>query len=344
MSFDAIVTFLEKKEEPKFRIQQFREAYFQGKCLKVEELTMFPLSLRSEIIETFGNELLPLTVLSKIEDEQSCKYLFKLNDGARIESVYMRFHEGIKSICISTQVGCACGCRFCATGGIGFKRNLTAEEIVAQVLYVAKTTEGIDRITIMGMGEALLNPNIFQALQCLSDPKGFGISPRRISVSTVGVIPGIYKLTELCPQTTLTFSLHFPEQSLREQWMPTAKKYLLNEIFQALDHYVTTTKHKVYLAYTIIDKINNRLEDLNHLSRLIKSRGDLAYLYHINLIPFHPIESLTYPGTPRSIAIAFQKELEKRGIEATVRQSFGKSIRGACGQLAAGYQQKEKSL
>lgn len=337
MDFDEIVTFLKTNKQPNFRIQQWKQAFFKEKCLMIDELTTFPIDLRNAIIQNFGHRMLPLEELIVLKDEQACKYLFQLEDGERVESVYMHFQEGIKSLCISTQVGCPCACVFCATGGIGFKRNLTTAEILAQVIYINKTTEGIDRITVMGMGEALLNPNVFEALKWLTSSKGLGFSSHRISVSTVGIVPGIRKLTRLFPQVTLTFSLHFPEQTLREQWMPTAKKCTLDEIFDALDERVSLTKRKVYLAYTVIDGVNNRKKDIDDLVRWVRARGDLAYLYHINLIPYHAISNLDIAETPRNVAVQMQKQLERLGVESTVRQSFGKSIKGACGQLAAGY-------
>ena len=339
MDFKQVEGFLTSHNVEKFRIKQWKQAYFKSKYLHLSEISNFPLELRQKLSENFGDDLHPVSPQNILEDEQARKYLLKLHDNERVECVYMRFHEGLRSLCISTQVGCPCACAFCATGGIGFKRNLSLDEILGQVLYVAKTTDGLDRITIMGMGEALLNPAIFDALHYLSAPDGFGLSPHRISVSTVGYIPGIYEITRQCPQVTLTFSLHFPEQTLREHWMPTAKKFPLAEIFEALDEHVKATRKKVYLAYMVIDGVNNRPQDIEHLVHLFKARGSLAYLYHVNLIPFHPIPQLNFTETPRHIAIQMQKELKFHGIEATVRQSFGKSINGACGQLAAGYTQ-----
>ncbi len=340
MNCNEVISFLETCKEPKFRVRQWKQAFFKEKCLNISELTTFPMDLRNKLIENFGDPMLPLERLTDLEDDQAHKYLFRLKDGERIESVYMRFKGGIKSLCISTQVGCACACAFCATGGIGFRRNLTVDEILGQVLYIIKTEAGVDRVTIMGMGEALLNPNVFEALQQLTDPECVGLSPHRVSVSTVGVVPGIRKLTQLCPNVTLTFSLHFPEQSLREQWMPSAKKYALEDIFVALDERIRLTNRKIYLAYTVIDGVNNREQDIENLVKLLKARGDLAYLYHINLIPYHPIAHLQLEETPRNVVIQIQKHLERVGIEATVRQSFGKSIKGACGQLAANYDKK----
>ena len=340
MRFQDIADFLEKSGQPSFRQKQWQHFYFKDKQLNFQDLTTFPQELREQLEKQFGNRLLPLEPIEILEDEQAKKYLFQLADKERIESVYMRFKDGIRSLCISTQVGCPCACQFCATGGIGFKRNLTLDEMIGQVLYVAKTNEGLDRITVMGMGEALLNPHTLEALNVLSNPKGFGLSPHRISVSTVGIVEGIRKLNEQCPHITLTFSLHFSDQKLREQWMPMAKKYPLESIFEALDERVRSTKRKIYLAYTLLEGINNRKEDLDKLEAIFQKRGNLRYLYHVNLIPFHAIPNLPVPETTRVAAIQFQKQLEQRHIEATVRQSFGKSIQGACGQLAAGYKKR----
>lgn len=342
MRFKEISDFLEKNGQPSFRQKQWQQFYFKDKHLDFQDLTTFPLELRKQLEEQFGKRLLPLEPIEILEDEQAKKYLFQLEDGERIESVYMRFKEGVRSLCISTQVGCPCACKFCATGGIGFKRNLSLDEILGQVLYVAKTNEGLDRITVMGMGEALLNPNSMEALNVLSSPKGFGLSPHRISVSTVGIVDGIRRLNEHCPHVTLTFSLHFADQKLREQWMPMAKKHPLEAIFEALDERIRKTKRKIYLAYTLLEGINNRKEDLEHLEAIFQKRGDLRYLYHMNLIPFHAIPNLQVSETNRASAIHFQKQLEQRHIEATIRQSFGKSIQGACGQLAAGYKKYQK--
>lgn len=337
MRFQEIAEFIEKSGQANFRQKQWQQFYFKDSHLTFQDLTTFPLDLREELEERFGKYILSLKPIEILEDLQAKKYLFQLEDESRVESVFMRFQEGIRSLCISTQVGCPCACRFCATGGIGFKRNLNIDEILGQVLYVFKTNRGLDRITIMGMGEALLNPYIFEALNSLTDSKAFGLSPHRISISTVGIIEGIQKLNAYYPNITLTFSLHFADQKLREQWMPSAKKYPLDAIFEILDERVRKTKRKIYLAYTLLEGINNRKEDLEHLESIFQQRGDLRYLYHINLIPFHTIPNLSILETSRSAAIYFQKQLEQRHIEATVRQSFGKSIQGACGQLAAGY-------
>lgn len=337
----SLKNFLEQASEAKFRYQQLRQAILHEPHLNVRDITVLPSALREKLVARFGESILPLQLIRKQEDPQAQKLLFQLKDGKKIESVYMQFQEGLRSLCISTQVGCPCQCAFCATGGIGFQRHLDVDEIISQILYVQKISAGIDRVTVMGMGEALLNPNIFDALKFIIDSQGLNFSPHRISVSTVGIIPGIKKITEELPQITLTFSLHFPEQKLREQWIPTAKHYHLDDIFKALDERAAKTNHKIYLAYMIIDAVNNRPQDLDALEQIFKARGQFRHLYHINLIPFHAIPGSDRAETLRPIALRFQKQLEQRNIAATVRQSFGKSIKAACGQLAAEYQPRK---
>jgi 23S rRNA (adenine-C8)-methyltransferase len=337
LSFSALKDFLKQQQEPIFRYKQLQQALFGEPYLTFHELTTLPLTLREKLISVFGDNLLPLRLLNIQKDTQASKYLFELQDGKRIESVYMQFQEGLKSLCISTQVGCACRCAFCATGKIGIQRNLTVEEILAQALYISKTVTPIDRITFMGMGEALFNPHIFEVIHHFTATDGFRLSPYKLSISTVGVIPGIRKLTQLYPQVTLTFSLHFPNQTLREQWMPIAQHYRLEDIFEALDERAKLTNRKIYLAYMVMEGINNRLQDLEALESIFKARGPLRHLYHVNLIPLHPISYLKVQETHKYVVLRFQKQLKQRRIVATIRQSFGKSIQAACGQLAAEY-------
>ncbi|MDR2769006.1 MAG: radical SAM protein [Puniceicoccales bacterium] len=336
-SFNALKDFLKQQNEPIFRYKQLQQALFREPHLTFHELTTLPLPLREKLISVFGDDLLPLRLLRVQKGMQASKYLFALQDGERIESVYMQFQEGLKSLCISTQVGCACRCAFCATGKIGIQRNLTVEEILGQVLYVSKTVTPIDRITIMGMGEALLNPHIFEVIHHFTATDEFQLSPYKLSISTVGIVPGIRKLTQLYPQVTLTFSLHFPSQTLREQWMPTAQHHRLEDIFEALDERAKLTNRKIYLAYMVMDGINNRLQDLEALKSIFEARGPLRHLYHVNLIPFHPIPHSKVQETHKSVVLRFQKQLKQHRIVATVRQSFGKSIQAACGQLSAAY-------
>lgn len=372
----ALLAFLEESGEPSFRYKQLCQAIFKEASLTYPSLTTLPMALREKIVTRFGRDILTLKKVDEQSDLQSTKYLFELRDGKRIESVYMQFQDGLRSLCLSTQVGCTCKCSFCATGGIGFKRNLTSDEIIDQVLYVLKTnrpsnekqsntptnpsgnanaerdtlppslhslTQGaaIDRITIMGMGEALLNPNLFEALTLLTSKHFMGISPYRISVSTVGIVPGILQLTQKFPSITLTFSLHFPFQKEREKWMPMASTYPLSSIFQALDAHAEKTNQKVYLAYLVLEGINDTSEHVEELKKIFKNRKQLRPLYHLNLISFHPIAGQSISPTSKQAALNFQKKLSFFGIPATIRQSFGKSLNAACGQLVAGYQPKK---
>lgn len=330
--------------EPAYRLSQAIDAIFSKNILLYSEITTLPKALIGKIIDEFGDNVLSLKEVFRSSDDQATKILLELSDGERIECVYMTFKDGIRSLCISTQVGCQCKCSFCATGGIGFKRNLTADEVVDQILYALKAVGPVDRITVMGMGEALLNPNLFDALQFITDEKFLNISQYKISVSTVGIIDGIDELSERFPNITLTYSLHFPLQSMREEWMPMAKKYKIDDVFAALDRHATKTNSKLYIAYMLIVGVNDTAECVEALRKIFIKRGDLRHLYHVNVIPFHPISSLKIDETPRANALAFQKKLQHNSIQATVRQSFGKSIDAACGQLSANYCTKPKKL
>ena len=323
--------------EPNYRLNQAINAIFSQNILHYSEITTLPKNVKIRLEEEFGQNILSLKEISRSSDSQATKLLLELQDGERVECVYMVFRDGIRSLCISTQVGCSCKCAFCATGGIGFKRNLTADEIVDQVLHTLKTIGPVDRITVMGMGEALLNPNLFDALNYITNEKFLNISQYKISVSTVGIIEGIEQISEKFPNVTLTYSLHFPIQELREKWMPMAKKYTINNVLLALDKHVKKTKNKSYLAYMLINGVNDSADSVNALKDIFTKRGDLRHLYHLNIIPFHPINSLTLQETPRAHALNFQQKLYNLSIPATVRQSFGKSIDAACGQLAANY-------
>ncbi len=333
---ERVKEVLKEKNEPTYRFKQFCQALFHSPALTYENIKGWPLSLRN----SFNNqELLTLRLGEKIESTQTKKFLFELEDGSRIESVHMAFQEGLSSLCISTQVGCPSNCRFCATGQIGFKRQLTADEIIDQVLFVLKTGLKVDRITVMGMGEAFLNPNIWSAFDLLTGKDYLSLSPQRLSVSTVGIIPGIEKLTELYPQATLTFSLHFPFQEERDHWIPLGKAYKLNDIFQALDNHIEKTRKKTYLAYILFEGINDSDNHVKSLKTWLAKRP-MAHLFHINLIPYHETSGIHIKETSRKAIYAFQHQLEKVGLSATIRQSFGNEINAACGQLAARYKSK----
>lgn len=245
------------------------------------------------------------------------------------------------SLCVSSQSGCALACRFCATGAVGFKKNLSAEEIVDQILYFKQNNLPIDSIVFMGMGEPFANPNLFEALKIITDPELMGISPQRLSVSTVGIVPGIKRLTEEFPQINLAFSLHSPFEEERLTLMPITKAYPIQVVMKSLAEYVSKTNNKVFIAYILLGGINDSLAHAKALAELIHAQGEKAYLYHVNLITFHPGNTLTEYKNPSSETVSkFMKYLTDYSISNTLRQNFGLDIDGACGQLYGTYEKK----
>ena len=338
--FDRIEEFLRLRGEPKYRFSQITEGIFKQRLDNFEKITMLPKMLRRELKERFGSVL----TISPIKEEKSpytAKLLFKLKDGERVEAVKMEFRgkKEWESLCISSQVGCNLGCAFCATGKIGLKRNLTPDEIIDQSLYFHLKGDRVHSISFMGMGEPLANPAIFAAIRALTNKKLFGFSQRKLNVSTVGLVPGIKRLTEEFPQINIAFSLHTPFENQRRKLMPIAKHYPTEEVMSVLDKHAKRNKRKVFLSYMMLKGINDSSAHLEALKNLVKGRGEISYLYHVNLITYNPT-----PGVKRWFQCAdkekiewFKKELKKAGISVTIRQSFGTEIHAVCGQLYAKY-------
>ena len=318
------------KDEPKFRLQQAIEAIFINLVNDWSEVTNFSLKLREEL-----NEKCPLNIdgqFSVSENKSSAKALIKLEDDNKIETVLMQHRDDRNTVCISTQVGCALGCKFCATGEMGFKRDLTVSEILEQVLFVArflkKQDQKITNIVYMGMGEPFLNyDNVMQSIRILNDSKGFNLGARRISISTSGIPEGILKLANEELQVNLAVSLHATNDELRQKLMPVAKKYLLKDVFKSVDEYIKKTNRQVMFEYMLIKDVNDSSENARELVKLMKNK-----LYMVNLIRYNPTESFE-PSSPEQIK-KFKTILEKHHITFTQRQEFGQDIKAACGQLA----------
>ena len=256
-----------------------------------------------------------------------------LADGLAIETVLMKHTDKRNTICVSSQVGCPLGCEFCETGKMGLKRNLTASEIVEQVLFFARylknKNEKVTNIVFMGMGEPFLNwENVKKAIEILNDDNCLGIGARKISISTAGIIEGIEELAEEFPQINLAISLHAPDDELRGKLMPVNKKYPLAKILQAVDEYIKKTNRKVMFEYVMIDGVNDSEEQAKNLSKLLKRP-----LYMVNLIAYNPTGKFQ-PSLPGKIK-KFKAILEKAGIFTTQRYRFGTDIEAACGQLAS---------
>lgn len=347
---NIIEDILIKLNEPSYRRTQVFDAIYKGFVKTYDEISVLPKELRAVLNNELGSEVLTLRDISQVIDSQSRKVLFETQDKERVEAVLMEFKankdrsDEHESLCISTQVGCAMGCKFCATGAIGLKRNLTADEIVDQILYFLQQGNKVDSVSLMGMGEPFANPNTFRALEIITDKDKLGFSPRRISISTVGVIPGIKRLQKEFPAINLGFSLHSPFPEQRLELMPITKAYPISDVMKALKLYVEDTNKRVLIAYTLLADVNDTLEHAKALARLIKNQGAKSYLFEVKLIRFNPGLTTKQFIKPETEKIrAFQKILNDMGIKNTLRQSFGVNINAACGQLYADYEM-QKSL
>ena len=224
----------------------------------------------------------------------------------------MKYKAGWESFCISSQCGCNFGCKFCATGDIGLKRNLTSDEITDQILYFHLQGHSIDSISFMGMGEALANVQVFDALNVLTDPALFALSPRRLSISTIGIIPNIKKLTQNYPQVNLTFSLHSPFNEQRSELMPINERYPLSDVMDTLDEHIRVTSRKVYIAYIMLHGVNDSIEHAKEVVNLLRGRYRSGNLYHVNIIRYNPTVSsrMRFEEANEKCLVNFYKELK----------------------------------
>lgn len=343
MNLDELKQFLVEKGEPKYRIDQIFKAVFKDAVGNFSEISTISKSLRDSISAQF--EILSFDVLqiNLSKNKDSAKALLKLRDGQLIETVLISPKAGVWSVCVSCQVGCAMGCRFCATGKMGFKRNLTAEEITDQVLFWKQYLNNnlkfqisnlkLTNIVFMGMGEPFLNwQNVSESLKILIDEKIFGFGSRSISVSTSGITEGMEKLANEFPQVNLAISLHFATDQQRDSFMPVNKKDNLENLKFALQKYFQKTKRKVFIEYILLESLNDRFIDAQNLADYLKSIGSL-HLLHVNLIRYNTTSDIFMSST-RKRTQAFKDKLSELGINATIRKSLGEEIQGACGQLA----------
>lgn len=345
IKYKRIKAYLTKMGEPAYRYKQVTHAIFKNRVDEFDQITTIPKRLRSALAKEFGGTILDIAPITSSYTRQAAKTLFALPDQHRVEAVAMQYQAGWHSYCISSQSGCGFGCVFCATGAIGLNRNLSADEITDQILFFHLNGRPIDSISLMGMGEALANPETFAALNTFTDKNLFGLSPRRITVSTIGVVPKMQRLTKEYPQVNLTFSLHSPFNHQRNQLIPLNHKYPIEEVMAVLDEHIRRSRRKVYVAYLLLAGVNDSLAHAHALAALLKERSRQTYLYHVNLIRHNPAVGIPIPferPSEEDIA-AFQALLTSEGIKVTTRQSFGKEIQAACGQLYGNYSQR-KSL
>lgn len=330
---EQIAGFIESWGEPSYRAAQIWKALYQQLRGSWEEFTTLPQPLRYRLEENFSlSGLHPELVLAS-QDNETTKTLFRLPDGTAIEAVLMRYSKR-RTLCISTQAGCAMGCVFCATGQMGFRRNLTSGEIVEQVTYYARQLDAIgERVTnvvLMGMGEPFHNYDAsMQAIDRLNHSEGMNLGARRFTVSTVGLIPGIRRFTNEHRQVNLAVSLHAADNELRSSMLPINRKYPVDELLNACRDYVRKTHRRITFEWALIRDVNDMPEHARGLGARLQ-----GMLCHVNVIPLNPTKGYEGQATTRQRAEAFQAELERLGIPCTIRVRRGIDIQAGCGQLA----------
>jgi 23S rRNA (adenine2503-C2)-methyltransferase len=331
---------LEAKGEKRFRARQIRAAVYHRLISRWDEATDLSYGMRENLKTNVAlSTVEPVTELTSKRGDTT-KTLLRLADDSTIETVLMRHRDGRNTVCVSSQVGCAMRCAFCATGKNGFTRNLTADEIIDQVLHFARKLKQehaeVTNIVFMGMGEPMHNYDaVMEAIRTLNSKDGLEIGARRISVSTCGIGSGIKRLAEEPLQINLAISLHAPDSRLRSELMPANDAYPLEQVMQAVESYTAATNRRVLFEYLLLDGINDRDEHADALAALLGGN----HLYHVNLIRFHRTGG--FSPAPRERRDAFLERLKSQGISATHRVSFGEDIQAACGQLAS-KQEKER--
>ena len=326
--------------EKKFRAKQLFEALYNYKS--PNEITNLSKDFLKKLQEDY--EMCSLRIYKKLQGKDgTIKYLYRLGDGNIIEGVLMSYKYG-NTLCVSTQVGCRMGCTFCASTLGGLIRNLSAGEILSQVLCVNRDIGGthkdrkITNIVLMGSGEPLDNyDNVLKFLRLVSSPDGINISQRNISLSTCGLVDKINKLSEENLQITLTISLHAPNDEIRKRTMPIANRYTIKELVGATKKYFEKTKRRIVFEYALISNVNDTFECAKELASLLKGMS-----CHVNLIPLNEVKERNLVGTTRKRAYAFMDKLNELGISATVRRTMGEDIEGACGQLRAKVLKEDK--
>jgi 23S rRNA (adenine2503-C2)-methyltransferase len=300
-------------------------------------MTNVPAALRAQLAEQLPFPQIGVVGELTSDDGLTRKCLLRLDDGKLIESVLMLYDprsdsRGRATVCVSSQAGCAMGCGFCATGQAGFERNLTAGEIVAQIMLFAREQRGgraITNVVFMGMGEPMANfTNVWRAIETLHSPEGFGLAARHFTISTVGLTQGIRRLADAPLQVGLAVSLHAPDDALRQSMISTAHRYPLADIIAACREYIEKTKRRVSFEYCLIDGVNDSPEQARALASLLK-----GLLCHVNLIPVNPTPDRSIRRPARERTLLFQRELASRGIPCTIRVEKGVEISAACGQL-----------
>ncbi len=329
MESEELIQLMRELNEPSYRAKQIFAWLHERMATDYDQMSDIPGTLRDKLRAAY-----PLTVLTVDRMQESAKdgtrkYLFRLPDGNYVETVFMRYKHG-NSVCISSQVGCRMGCRFCASTLEGLTRDLEPSEMVEQIYAVSRDTgERVSNIVVMGIGEPLDNyDNLIKFYRLITSDKGLDISGRNITVSTCGIVPGIYRLADEHLQLTLALSLHAPTDELRRTIMPIANEYTIEELIKACKYYADTTGRRISLEYSLIGGVNDSMKDADGLSRIAHRIGA-----HINLIPVNNVKEREFKRGNRESIAAFKNKLEKNANNVTIRREIGQDIDASCGQL-----------
>jgi len=325
---DELKQILEDMGEKKFRAEQIFSWLYKENVTSFDDMTNLSIELREKLKEKFDLHIFKIITKQESKDGTK-KYLFDILDGNAIESVLMEYKHG-KTVCVSTQVGCKMGCKFCASTGVKFTRNLEAGEIVEQIQAIERDENvKVSNVVFMGIGEPLDNyENSIKAIKLLNHPKGINIGARHISVSTSGLVPKIYRLAEENIQCTLSISLHSANNEKRSQMMPVNNTYNIQELMQACKDYIQKTNRRISFEYALAKDNNDNLQDAKELVALLK-----GMLCHVNLIPINKIDNGKFNKSTNENIIKFRDYLNDHGIVATIRRELGSDIDAACGQL-----------
>ena len=314
--------------EKPYRAEQIFKWIYIDNVTSFDEMTNISIDLRNKLKENF--DLHVFKILQKqVSKDGTKKYLFDVLDGNAIESVLMEYKHGF-TICVSSQIGCKMGCKFCASTGVKFARNLSSGEIVEQLLAIERDEKiKISNLVFMGIGEPLDNyENVMTAIKILNNQKGINMGARHISISTSGLVPKIYKLADENLQCTLSISLHSSSNKKRSEMMPVNDVYNIEELMKACKYYIQKTNKRISFEYALAKENNDNLEDAKDLAKLLK-----GMLCHVNLIPINKIENGKYSKSTNENIIKFRDYLNEKGIVATIRRELGSDIDAACGQL-----------
>ena len=337
-NFEELKEEMQKLGEKPFRSKQIYSWIHEKLADSFDEMTNLSKALRDKLDQEYEIRKVEIAAHQISKEDPTEKFLFELEDGNMIESVLMKYNYG-NSVCISSQVGCRMGCRFCASTIDGLERNLTPSEMLRQIYRIQKVSgERVSNIVIMGSGEPLDNyDNFVKFVRMVSDEHGLNISQRNITASTCGIVPNILRLAEEGLQITLALSLHGSNQEKRRTLMPIANKYQLSDVLEACDRYFEKTGRRTTFEYSLVKGVNDLPEDARELTEMLKNRN-----CHLNLIPVNPIKERDFKKPDRKNALDFKNKLERNGINVTSRKERGSDIDGACGQLRRRKMQESK--